>query len=589
MANNPRLQVDIGANIEAFQKAMAQVSGRLNTLSGEINKVGQSLSLRLTAPITAAGGAAIMLASDFEESLNKVNVAFGRSSQEVIKFADTTLTQFGIARGTALDMAALFGDMATSMGLPRDAAADMSTSLVGLAGDLASFKNIRIDVANTALKSIFTGETESLKALGVVMTEANLEQFAYQQGIQKSIKEMTQQEKVMLRYQFVLENTKNAQGDFNRTNDGAANQVRIFQESLKQLGQEIGKMMLPLFTAITKRVNEFLTVLSAQSDEARRKFLILAGVLAGIGPTILAIGAGVKALALVFAALSSPITLTIAGVLALSASIDYLAQNAGVFKAIFTNAWLNIKQAVLQSISDMAGGIANFLSYVPNMEGLSNAFFAIGEQVQASADSVEEVAVPAFQSFGEYVDSVKTRLANLATQARNTAAAMLGIQTAEPEAVGAPEDSPILTPIVDGSEEVTESFEEIKAGIIETENAAKQYVSGMVDGFSQMVVQGQKFGDILKNIGRQLLSKGLSTVIKALLVGTTGPLAFLGGAGGTGILGKILPKIFGGAAAAPVMGASPVMDRGMLLRGEFRLDGQDLKLAVDRANQIANI
>jgi hypothetical protein len=294
-------------------------------------------------------------------------------------------------------------------------------------------------------------------------------------------------------------------------------------------------------------------------------------------------------LALVFAALSSPITLTIAGVLALSASFDYLAQNAGVFKAIFTNAWLNIKQAVLQSISDMAGGIANFLSYVPNMEGLSNAFFAIGEQVQASADSVEEVAVPAFQSFGEYVDSVKTRLANLATQARNTAAAMLGIQTAEPEAVGAPEDSPILTPIVDGSEEVTESFEEIKAGIIETENAAKQYVSGMVDGFSQMVVQGQKFGDILKNIGRQLLSKGLSTVIKALLVGTTGPLAFLGGAGGTGILGKILPKVFGGAAAAPVMGASPVMDRGMLLRGEFRLDGQDLKLAVDRANQIANI
>ena len=589
MANNPRLQVDIGANIEAFQKAMAQVSGRLNTLSGEINKVGQSLSLRLTAPITAAGGAAIMLASDFEESLNKVNVAFGRSSQEVIKFADTTLTQFGIARGTALDMAALFGDMATSMGLPRDAAADMSTSLVGLAGDLASFKNIRIDVANTALKSIFTGETESLKALGVVMTEANLEQFAYQQGIQKSIKEMTQQEKVMLRYQFVLENTKNAQGDFNRTNDGAANQVRIFQESLKQLGQEIGKMMLPLFTAITKRVNEFLTVLSAQSDEARRKFLILAGVLAGIGPTILAIGAGVKALALVFAALSSPITLTIAGVLALSASIDYLAQNAGVFKAIFTNAWRNIQIEVLESISAMSGGIANFLSYVPNMQGLSNAFFAVGQSIQKSADDIDEVVVPKFQTFGEYVDSVKTRLANLATQARNTAAAMLGIQTAEPQAVGAPEDSPILTPIVDGSEEVTESFEEIKAGIIETENAAKQYVSGMVDGFAQMVVQGQKFGDILKNIGRQLLSKGLSTVIKALLVGTTGPLAFLGGAGGTGILGRILPKIFGGAAAAPVMGASPVMDRGMLLRGEFRLDGQDLKLAVDRANQIANI
>jgi microcompartment protein CcmK/EutM len=365
---------------------------------------------------------------------------------------------------------------------------------------------------------------------------------------------------------------------------------------LTQAKNAFGDLQEQIGAIISEAINPFLIkakvlfeTLQAQSDETKRRFVLFASVLAGIGPAILVVAGAVKGLALVFAALSSPITLTIAGVLALSASIDYLAQNAGVFKAIFTNAWLNIKQAVLQSISDMAGGIAKFLSYVPNMQGLSNAFFAIGEQVQTSADSVEEVAVPAFQTFGEYVDSVKTRLANLATQAKNTAAAMLGIQTAEPEAVGAPEDSPILTPIVDGSEEVTESFEEIKNGIIETENAAKQYVSGMVDGFAQMVVQGQKFGDILKNIGRQLLSKGLSTVLKALLVGTTGPLAFLGGAGGTGILGRILPGIFGGAAAAPVMGASPVMDRGMLLRGEFRLDGQDLKLAVDRANQIANI
>ena len=92
-----------------------------------------------------AGGAAIKLASDFEESLNKVDVAFGKSSAEVKNFAKTTLTQFGIAEGSALDMAALFGDMATSMGITRNEASLMSTSMVGLAGDLASFKNIGID------------------------------------------------------------------------------------------------------------------------------------------------------------------------------------------------------------------------------------------------------------------------------------------------------------------------------------------------------------------------------------------------------------------------------------------------------------
>jgi len=239
---------------------------------------------------------------------------------------------------------------------------------------------------------------------------------------------------------------------------------------------------------------------------------------------------------------------------------------------------LNIKQAVLQSISDMAGGIAKFLLYVPNMQGLSNAFFAIGEQVQMSADSVEEVAVPAFQTFGEYVDSVKTRLANLATQAKNTAAAMLGIRDVA-DTAGDPSTA----------EPLVQSFEDQRESIVKVNKAAQQYISGMVDGFSQMVVQGQRFGDILKDIGKQLLSKGLSTVLKALLVGTTGPLAFLGGAGGTGILGRILPGIFGGAATAPVMGASPVMDRGLLLQGEFKLDGQDLKLVIDRANQVAAI
>ena len=152
-----------------------------------LNKAGNTLTTGVTVPLAAAGAAAVNYASDTQESINKVEVAFSYAAEGVKKWSDTTLTAYGLAKGTALDMAALFGDMATSMGYSHAEAADLSMELVGLAADLASFKNISIDEAQTALKSIFTGETESLKNLGVVMTEANLQAYALAEGFAKMV------------------------------------------------------------------------------------------------------------------------------------------------------------------------------------------------------------------------------------------------------------------------------------------------------------------------------------------------------------------------------------------------------------------
>ena len=160
-----------------------EASQKLKTAGNSITSAGQGLSLAITAPIVAAGGAAVKLASDTNEALNKVDVAFKENAQGIKDWSDTTLERFGIAQGTALDMASTYGDMATGMGLDTEQASVMSETLVGLAGDLSSFKNINIDIADTALKSVFTGETESLKQLGIVMTQANLQEFAYNQGI----------------------------------------------------------------------------------------------------------------------------------------------------------------------------------------------------------------------------------------------------------------------------------------------------------------------------------------------------------------------------------------------------------------------
>lgn len=212
----------------ALGKSLDGVGNKMKSIGDGLTGAGSKLSLAVTAPLVAAGAASIRLASDTSESMNKVEVAFGSVSQSVKNWSDTTLKSYGIAKGTALDMSALYGDMATSMGLNQREAAKMSMSLVGLAGDLSSFKNIDIKQAEEALNGIFTGETESLKMLGIVMTDTNLQQYAYSKGIQKKTQDMTEAEKVQLRYNYVMDKTKNSHGDFERTSAGTANQLRVF-------------------------------------------------------------------------------------------------------------------------------------------------------------------------------------------------------------------------------------------------------------------------------------------------------------------------------------------------------------------------
>ena len=205
------------------------------------------------------------MASDLEETKNKVDVAFGSglgnfdgSAADVMKWSKKSTTSMGLAQQTALDTAALFGDMGTSMGLTKKSAADMSMALTQQAADLASFKNMSIDEVTTALNGVFTGETESLKRLGVVMTQANLEQYALSKGMNKTLDEMTEAEKVQLRYNYVMEKTKNATGDYARTGGGFANQLRTLTENFKQLGAVVGALPMKKFAKYMKRINSGL-------------------------------------------------------------------------------------------------------------------------------------------------------------------------------------------------------------------------------------------------------------------------------------------------------------------------------------------
>ncbi|MFL2133005.1 transglycosylase SLT domain-containing protein [Desemzia sp. FAM 23990] len=244
-------------SMKKAESATSGVISKVDTLSTRVASAAKTLAATLGKTALVAGALAVAgtgysfnAASDLNESFSKTEVAFDSQSDVIKDWSKNTIENYGLAQGTALDLAATFGDMSTSMGLSDKEAAKMSMSMVGLAGDLSSFKNIDIENTYAALNGVFTGETESLKTLGIIMTQTNLEQFALNKGMEKSVKEMSQAELVQLRYAYVMEMTKNAQGDFARTSDQAANSTRVFWETTKEFAANAGQSLLPLFTPV---------------------------------------------------------------------------------------------------------------------------------------------------------------------------------------------------------------------------------------------------------------------------------------------------------------------------------------------------
>lgn len=349
----------------ALSNRFKEIGKQIQEAGTKIMSVGKGITTAVTLPIVAAGTAFVNAASDFDENLNKVSVAFGHSTRDVYEWSRTATEQFGLSQNAALEAAAQFGDMATSMGLTEEEAAAMSTSLAGLAGDLASFKNMSVDQAMTALNGIFTGESQSLKKLGVVMTQANLEQFAEDAGL--VWKNMSEAEKVQLRYNYVLEKTRNAQGDYARTSDGTANSIRTMKATLENLSVTLGQQLLPIITPVIQKLTDGITALAekwkALSPEQQNAILTIVGIVAAIGPAIIAIGAIVKGVGLLTTALGfvlTPAGLIIAALAALVALGYLIVTNWETIKAKTVEIWESIKTAVTEKINeavtDLQGG-----------------------------------------------------------------------------------------------------------------------------------------------------------------------------------------------------------------------------------------
>jgi phage-related protein len=253
---------------DSISKQMAVMSkNATKNVSGFINTINKKLA---TAFGTVATGAfiksCIEVGSNVTEVQNVVDTAFKDLSWQADKWASNAMTNFGLSELSAKKYMGVFGQMSNAMGITGQAALDMAENVTGLTGDVASFYNLGTDEAYTKLKSIWTGETETLKDLGVIMTQTNLDQYALNNGFGKTTAKMTEQEKVMLRYQYVTSALSNATGDFVKTQDSWANQTRILSLRFEQLKASLGKGFIALFTPILRGFNSLLAGLQKVAD-----------------------------------------------------------------------------------------------------------------------------------------------------------------------------------------------------------------------------------------------------------------------------------------------------------------------------------
>lgn len=228
-----------------------------------LNNLGNSFRslLRIILPLLGIrqlfnwGKQAIEIASDITEVQNVVDVAFGKMAYKVEEFAETSIEQFGMSELTLKQVSSRFQAMGTAMGFPIGQMSDMSVELTKLTADMASFYNVEQEDVAKSLESIFTGTTRPLRQYGLDLTQATLQEWALKQGLDANIQSMSQAEKTMLRYQYVMANTGAAQGDFARTADTWANQVRILKQNFEQLASVIGGVLVNAFKPLIQALN----------------------------------------------------------------------------------------------------------------------------------------------------------------------------------------------------------------------------------------------------------------------------------------------------------------------------------------------
>ena len=335
----------------------------------KLKKAATGLAAVLSAGLVAtAFRRLIVMGSDAAETMNVINESFEQNTSTVLEWARVQAEVLGRSEFALREYAATLGAMLNPMTGSADAAAEMSTTLAALTVDLGSFFNAAETDVLTALKSGLTGASEPMRRFGVVMTQASLDAFALERGIGKTTKQMSEAEKVTLRYQFILAKTAKAQGDAARTAKGFANLSKTLVAVLSDIGTEVGLVLLP-------SVESALDVLVTFVRQIK-------------GPVI----STVKRVTTVVGALANKTTLIIAGITAATIALK-------TFGAAALVAWLKVTAPALAAL------------ILFGLIGL--AIFAIIEDLEAMGEGGESAIGGLIGEFQHWMDETDSVIASI--------------------------------------------------------------------------------------------------------------------------------------------------------------------------------
>lgn len=284
----PGIVISIGADTKDAITGIAKVNTALGKSATKMDKFSAGIK-KATIPATAALGAlgvaatrAAFKASDLEETMNKVDAVFGDANQSIKDFAKTAPDALGQTEQQALDAATTFGVFGKAANLSGQNLTDFSTQLTVLSSDLASFYNEDPAAVIEALGAGLRGEAEPLRRFGILLDDATLKAKAFEMGIYEGTGTLTQQQKVLAAQQVILAQTTDAQGDFAKTADGAANQMRIFKANAEQLQTEMGAALLPTLKSTVTAMSNF----ARWARENQTLLKILVAAVAGLSAAI---------------------------------------------------------------------------------------------------------------------------------------------------------------------------------------------------------------------------------------------------------------------------------------------------------------
>lgn len=384
----------------------------MSKMGGTLMKTGALVTAGITLPIIGIATAMVNSASDLNETVSKVGVVFGTQTEKILAFGETSAKALGMSKNEALAAAGTYGNLFRAMGMTEVTSADMSTSLVTLAGDLASFNNMDPTEVMDKLRAGLSGESEPLKSLGVNINDVIIKEKARELGLYSGSGALDASSKAQAVYALVLEQTSLAQGDFARTSEGLANSQRIMKAELADAAAKLGTQLLPIALKLVTTISNLVDKFSGMSPAGQKAVLVIGGIAAAIGPVITIIGTVMKVVgglstllagpaAAAIGAVLVPILPIIAIVAAVIAVVVLLYQawknnwfgirdiTAEVFSSIgtfFTNLWTTIvtwHMTAIAAIDNWVNGIvASVTNFITNVwtsitTGLANIWMTI--------------------------------------------------------------------------------------------------------------------------------------------------------------------------------------------------------------------